>query len=52
MENITAINLTTHPNRISSISTTTSCTGNGLFCSEFNGRGIADEGFGFKGKRE
>lgn len=31
-----------------SINTTTSRNGNGIFCSDFTGRNIADTGSGFK----
>jgi len=46
MENIIAIISRT---QLSSSSTTTSRNGNGIFCSDFTGRNIADTGSGGKG---
>lgn len=47
MKKITAIQLTRISTRISSIPTTSSRTGNGVFCSDFTGRNsITDTGYG------
>jgi hypothetical protein len=47
MKNITMIQSTTISTRISSIPTTVSRNGNGVFCSDFTGRNsITDTGYG------
>jgi hypothetical protein len=46
MKTITMIQETTISTRISSIPTTVSRNGNGVFCSDFAGRNIMDKGYG------
>jgi hypothetical protein len=45
MKTITAIQPTTISTRISSIPTTVSRNGNGVFCSDFTGRNITGTGY-------